>query len=79
MFYHNEPIYRDGKMVGYLTSGNYGHYMGGSMGMGYIECAGEKIADILASSYQIQAKKPKLKASIKPFYDPTHETHESLG
>ena len=25
MFYHNEPIYRDGKQVGYLTSGNYGH------------------------------------------------------
>ena len=25
MFYHNEPIYRDGKMAGYLTSGNYGH------------------------------------------------------
>ena len=75
MFYHNEPIYRDGKMAGYLTSGNYGHYMGASMGMGYIECAGEKIADILASSYEILAngKKAKVKASIKPFYDPAHE------
>ena len=75
MFYHNEPIYRDGKMAGYLTSGNYGHYMGASMGMGYIECAGEKVADILASSYEILAngKKAKVKASIKPFYDPQHE------
>ena len=75
MFYHNEPIYRDGKMAGYLTSGNYGHYMGGSMGMGYVECAGEKIADILASDYTILAngKMAKVKASIKPFYDPAHE------
>ena len=75
MFYHNEPIFRDGKMAGYLTSGNYGHYMGASMGMGYIECAGEKVADILASSYEILAngKKAKVKASIKPFYDPAHE------
>ncbi|MGC6537054.1 MAG: GcvT family protein [Candidatus Puniceispirillaceae bacterium] len=75
MFYHNEPIYRDGKMAGYLTSGNYGHYLGGSVGMGYVDAAGQKPADILASSYQIQAngKMFDVTASLKPLYDPTHE------
>ena len=75
MFYHNEPIYRDGKMAGYLTSGNYGHYLGGSVGMGYIDCEGEAPADILASRFEILANgtMATVKASLKPLYDPTHE------
>ncbi|MDX1402715.1 MAG: FAD-dependent oxidoreductase, partial [Kiloniellales bacterium] len=27
LLYHNEPIWRDGEIVGYLTSGNYGHHL----------------------------------------------------
>ena len=75
MFYHNEPIYRDGKQVGYLTSGNYGHHLGGSVGMGYIPCAGEAPADILASKFEVlvNGKMAEVTASIKPLYDPAHE------
>jgi len=74
MFYHNEPLYRDGKQVGYLTSGNYGHFLGGSVGMGYIPCAGEKPDEILASTFEVlvNGTMAKVKASIKPLYDPTH-------
>ncbi|MCA8834322.1 MAG: FAD-dependent oxidoreductase, partial [Proteobacteria bacterium] len=28
LLYHNEPIIRDGQIVGYLSSGNYGHSLG---------------------------------------------------
>ena len=38
MLYHHEPILRNGKIVGHLTSGNYGHTLGGSVGLGYV-CA----------------------------------------
>jgi 4-methylaminobutanoate oxidase (formaldehyde-forming) len=39
MLYHHEPILRNGATVGYLTSGNYGHTLGGSVGLGYVRCA----------------------------------------
>jgi 4-methylaminobutanoate oxidase (formaldehyde-forming) len=37
MLYHHEPIMRDGLIVGYLTSGNYGHTLGASVGLGYVK------------------------------------------
>src|SRR5207302_6150042 len=32
----DEPIYRDGVLVGRITSGAYGHTLGRSVGMGYV-------------------------------------------
>src|SRR6185369_394190 len=32
----DEPIYRDGALVGRITSGAYGHTLGRSVGMGYV-------------------------------------------
>lgn len=32
----SEPILRDGRRVGYTTSGSYGHTVGGGIGMGYV-------------------------------------------
>ena len=37
MLYHHEPILRDGVIIGHLTSGNYGHTLGGSVGLGYVQ------------------------------------------
>ena len=36
MLYHNEPIWRDGELVGRVTSGSYGHTVGGAVGLGYV-------------------------------------------
>jgi 4-methylaminobutanoate oxidase (formaldehyde-forming) len=33
----DEPIYRDGKLVGRITSGAYGHTLGRAVGMGYVQ------------------------------------------
>ena len=75
MLYHNEPVVRDGEIVSYLTSGNYGHTLGGAMGLGYVPCEGEKPADLLASSFEIEVAGTRVKAdaSLKPMYDPKSE------
>lgn len=76
LLYHAEPIYRDGKMAGFLTSGNYGHHLGGAMGLGYVDCEpGEKAADVLASTYEIEVAGVRMSAtaSLKPLYDPKSE------
>ena len=75
LLYHNEPILRDGEIVGYTSSGAYGHHLGGAIGMGYIPCEGESAADVLASSYEIDVMGTRVKAeaSLKPMYDPTSE------
>ena len=75
LLYHNEPILRDGEIVGYLSSGAYGHHLGGAMGLGYVPCAGEKPAEVLASTYEIDVAGTRVRAeaSLKPMYDPTSE------
>ena len=72
LLYHNEPVIRDGKIVGFLSSGNYGHHLGGAIGLGYVPCAGETAADVLASNYEIDVAGTRVHAevSIKPMYDP---------
>lgn len=72
MLYHAEPILRDGRIVGYLTSGSYGHHLGAAMGMGYVPCEGESVQEVLASGYEIEIAGCRVPAtaSLKPFYDP---------
>jgi len=75
LLYHAEPVFRNGALAGYLTSGSYGHAEGAAMGMGYVPCPGEKLADVLADEYEIDVAGVRVKAEVssKPFYDPTSE------
>ncbi|MEP1585682.1 MAG: FAD-dependent oxidoreductase [Tateyamaria sp.] len=75
LLYHNEPIVRDGQIVGYLSSGAYGHHLGAAMGLGYVPCKGEAAADVLASTYEIDVAGTRVKAdvSLRPMYDPKSE------
>jgi len=75
LLYHNEPVLRDGKIVGYLSSGAYGHALGGAMGLGYVPWAGETAEQVLASSYEIDVMgtKSRAEASLRPMYDPKSE------
>ncbi|RUZ85253.1 FAD-dependent oxidoreductase, partial [Mesorhizobium sp. M7A.F.Ca.CA.001.14.1.1] len=75
LLFHNEAILRDGKIVGPITSGNYGHHLGGAVGLGYVPCEGESEADVLASSYEIEIAGERFaaEASLKPMYDPKSE------
>ena len=74
LLYHNEAIYRDGAVIGYLTSGNYGHYLGGAIGLGYVKCnsIGETAESQLNAHYQIDVagKLVDAEVSLRPLYDP---------
>ena len=75
MLFHNEALLRDGERIGIVTSANYGHHLGGAIGMGYVPSAGEKPADVLASTYEIEVAGVRVPAtaSMKPMYDPKGE------
>jgi heterotetrameric sarcosine oxidase gamma subunit len=76
LLYHTEPVWRDGRLAGYLSSGNYGHHLGAAIGLGYVACAPEESAtDMLASSYEIEVAGDRLaaEATLRPFYDPEAE------
>jgi 4-methylaminobutanoate oxidase (formaldehyde-forming) len=75
MVYHNEPLIRDGNIVGYLSSGAYGHHLGAAIGLGYVPCQGESTADVLGSDYavEIAGRRVAAEASLAPIYDPKSE------
>jgi 4-methylaminobutanoate oxidase (formaldehyde-forming) len=55
LVYHNEPIWRDGTLVGSVTSGAYGHTVGASLCMGYVTCDESQPADAVpAGDYEIE-------------------------
>ena len=75
LLYHNEAVIRDSEVIGYLSSGGYGHFEGAAMGMGYVPCQGETLAEVLASKYEIEVAgvRVEAKAQTEPFYDPKGE------
>jgi 4-methylaminobutanoate oxidase (formaldehyde-forming) len=75
MLFHNEAVVRDGKIVSILTSGNYGHALGGAIGMGYVPCPGETAEIVLSSTYEIEIAgvRHSAQASLAPMYDPKSE------
>ncbi|MGQ2906869.1 MAG: GcvT family protein [Aliihoeflea sp.] len=75
LLFHNEAIVRDGEIVGTITSGNYGHHLGGAIGLGYVPSKGETADALLASTYEIEVAgiRHPATASLKPMYDPASE------
>ena len=76
LLYHNEPVLRDGEIVGYLTSGNYGHHLGRAVGLGYVGHPDGVDADFVNSgSYEIEVAGERFaaRASLRPLYDPKAE------
>lgn len=73
MLYHHEPIRRDGDIVGHLTSGAYGHTLGGSAGLGYVRCAEGVGRDWVESgdwSIEVGGEWIPARASLWALYDP---------
>ncbi|MGE0241122.1 MAG: aminomethyltransferase family protein, partial [Parvibaculaceae bacterium] len=68
-----ETILRNGKQVGYLTSGGYGYTVGKPIGYGYVrDAAGVDDAYVLQGDYELVVAKDvvKAKAHLGPLYDP---------
>ncbi len=73
LLYHDEPIWRDGKRVGRVTSGMYGHALGGAVGLGYVDLGAPGTPeDFLAGRYEIEVAGRMIPAtaSLRPLYDP---------
>ena len=80
MLYHYEPIWRDGQLVGHLTSGNYGHTLGGSVGLGYVKCAEGVSKDYIQSGHfeiDVAGERIPAQASLNALYDPKGERTKS--
>ncbi|WP_119387981.1 GcvT family protein [Taklimakanibacter lacteus] len=68
-----ETILRNGKQVGYLTSGGYGYTVGKPIGFGYVRDAAGVDDDYLRNgTYELVVANNLLKAQIhlEPLYDP---------
>ncbi len=73
LLYHTEPVLHDDRVVGYLSSGAYGHTLGAAIGLGYVRCRpDEPVEEMLAKRYQIEVAGNRFPAdaSLRPFYDP---------
>jgi dimethylglycine dehydrogenase len=64
----DEPVWHDGKVVGWITSGGYGHQVGASIALGYVPAA---LASA-TSGFEIEILGERRSASVQAhaLYDP---------
>jgi 4-methylaminobutanoate oxidase (formaldehyde-forming) len=69
-----ETIYRDGKRVGWLSSGGWGYTLGLNIGYGYVRDAeaGVDAEMVLSGRYELEVATERVPAEVflKPPYDP---------
>ena len=68
-----ETIFRGGVIVGYLTSGGFGHTLGRPIGMGFVRNEGGVNRDyVLSGKYELEVACERVPASVhlKPLHDP---------
>ena len=73
LIYHNEPIWRDGELVGHITSGAYGHTLGAAVGLGYVSLEpGASDEAALSGQFEVEVACERFPAdvSLRPLYDP---------
>ena len=69
----DEPIYRDGALIGRITSGAFGHTLGRSVGMGYVTHSDGVDATFLRAGrweLEIAIERFPATAQLEPPYDP---------
>ncbi len=73
MIYHEEPIYRNGVIVGSSTSGAWGHRVNLSLGLGYVKNeagVGKDWIDSGTWEVELAWKRYPAKVQLQCFYDP---------
>lgn len=74
LLYHNEPVLRDGKIVGYITAGAYGYSVGTAVGLCLVSLADgvNDKHDLEQGTYSVMVEGREIAADLsrKPFYDP---------
>jgi heterotetrameric sarcosine oxidase gamma subunit len=80
MIYHEEPIFRNGVIVGSTTSGAWGHRVNKSLGLGYVKTPGGVSKEWIESGtweVELAWKKYPAKVQLNSFYDPKGEKIKS--
>jgi 4-methylaminobutanoate oxidase (formaldehyde-forming) len=73
LLYHGESLVREGRVVGRVTSGAYGHTLDAAVGLAYVEGSPEGIDEIAsAGSVEVEIAGARVPATLsrRPFYDP---------
>lgn len=76
LLYHNEPIVRDGEIVGFISSGMYGHTVGRAVGLGYVNHADSVTMEFIQSGnfeIEVAGERFAATATTRPLYDPANE------
>jgi heterotetrameric sarcosine oxidase gamma subunit len=73
LLYHDEPVWRDGALVGRIASGAYGHTLGRSVGLGWVATPdGVTEAFVTSGRWEIEiaCERRRARAQLAPPYDP---------
>ncbi len=73
ILYGGEPVLRDGRWLGYVRAGAYGHTLGGAVGLAMLEDeAGLPAAAITDARLEVEiaGRRYPARASLRPMYDP---------
>jgi 4-methylaminobutanoate oxidase (formaldehyde-forming) len=76
LLYHEEPIVRDGVIVGSVKSGAWGFRLGKSIGMGYVETPAGVSREWLESGrweVEVACERYAARVQLQPWYDPKSE------
>jgi heterotetrameric sarcosine oxidase gamma subunit len=73
LLYHDEPVWRDGVLVGRIASGAFGHTLGRSIGLGWVSHPdGVTEAFVTSGRWEIEiaCERRGARAQLAPPYDP---------
>ena len=76
LLYHEEPIVRDGLIVGSIKSGAFGHRLERSIGMGYVHCTEGVTREWLRSGHweiEVACERYPARVQLEAWYDPKNE------
>ncbi len=71
LLYHDEPVYREGELVGRVTSGMFGHTVGAAVALASVSHSGGVTRDWLAGGeweVAVAAARVGAHLSLRPFY-----------
>jgi glycine cleavage system aminomethyltransferase T/glycine/D-amino acid oxidase-like deaminating enzyme len=76
LLFHAEPVFRNGRYVGYVRAGSYGWTLGASVGLVMVNGDGEPVtaAWLAAGEWEVAIAGVSCPAQVsaQPFYDPTN-------
>jgi glycine cleavage system aminomethyltransferase T/glycine/D-amino acid oxidase-like deaminating enzyme len=73
LLYHEEPLVRDGQIVGSIKSGAWGYRLGRSLGMGYVSNESGVTQEWLGAGVwevEVACRRWPVRVQLQPWYDP---------